>query len=77
MTDEHPGTVLFVDEVAGTEHSRPASDLPETIAWAVVDGVRVPVTRVVARMAGTSRVLRSYGADGRLLSSTVQVPRRR
>lgn len=77
MTHEHPGTIVFVDEAAGTEHSRAASEVPETIAWVVVDGDSWPVTRVVARMAGKQRVLRSYGVDGRLLSSTVQVPRRR
>ncbi len=75
MSHEHPGTILFVDETAGTEHLRPAAEVPETIAWALVGGVRVPVTRVVARVADKQRVLRSYGADGTLLSSTVQVRR--
>jgi hypothetical protein len=76
MTHEHPGQIVFVDETAGTERTRPVAEVPESIAWAEVDGERIPVTRVVARVAKTQRVIRSYGADGELLSSTVQVPRR-
>ena len=76
MTHEHPGQIVFVDETTVTGRVRSVTEVPVSIAWAEVDGERIPVTRVVARVARTQRVIRSYGADGELLSSTVQVPRR-
>ena len=72
---EHPGTIVFVDDASGTARTRSAAEVPETIAWATVDGERLPVVRVVAITVGPQRTLRSYGPDGRLLSSTVQVRR--
>ncbi|MEL6349927.1 MAG: hypothetical protein AAFV53_42890 [Myxococcota bacterium] len=71
----HPGTIVFVDETNGTERARPAAEVPDTVAWATVDGEKRAVVRVIAVTAGQQRTLRSYGTDGRLLSSTVQVRR--
>lgn len=73
MKPRHPGTVTFVDETAGTQTVEPASSVPETIAWAKKGGVDVPVVRVVAVTMGDRRTLNSYGQDGTLLSTTVQV----
>ncbi len=68
----HPGTITFVDPDGGSRE-RSVSDVPETIAWSTgPDGTATPVTRVVASMRGEQRLIRSYGADGALLSSTVQ-----
>ena len=68
----HPGEITFVDP-DGSSRVKPAADVPDTIAWAAdADGQPTPVTRVVASMRGQQRLIRSYGADGALLSSTVQ-----
>jgi hypothetical protein len=72
----HPGTILFEDADTGTTHTRTVDAVPERIAWADVEGGREPVVRVVSTMRGQQRTIRSYGADGALLSSTVQRPRR-
>lgn len=74
--NQHPGMIVFVDAERGTERQRPAAEVPETVAWATVDGERIPVARVVSTAAGDQRTLRSYAEDGRLLTSTVQVRRR-
>lgn len=76
MSTPHPGTIVFADETAGTQHERPASEVPESVAWAELAGERVPVTRVVSHTNGDQRTIRSYAADGRLLASTVQVRKR-
>lgn len=70
----HPGQIVFVDADAGTEQVKPAAQVPESIAFAVVDTERVPVTKVVSNLRGAQRVIRSYGADGQLLRSTIQAP---
>ncbi len=68
----HPGTIVFVDAETGTERSEPAAQVPESIAFAQVDGQAIPVVRVVAAVEGPHRTIRSYGIDGRLLSTTYQ-----
>ncbi len=71
----HPGSIVFEDANSGTANTRSADAVPDSIAWAMVDGERCPVVRVVATTQGRKRTLRSYGSDGALLSSTVQVRR--
>ncbi|MCA9544480.1 MAG: hypothetical protein KC613_08820 [Myxococcales bacterium] len=71
---EHPGEITFVDEDAGTERARPAAEVPASVAFVTVDGATVPVVRVVSRMRGPQRVIRSYGPEGQLLSTTLQAP---
>lgn len=66
---KHPGTITFVekgkpDEVLSVE------EVPETVAFYEEGPRRVPVVRVVAELVGTKRVIRSYGADGALLTTT-------
>ncbi len=65
MTAVH--RIRFEDATKGTVQERPADEVPDTVAW--VDGIAV--VRVVAEDRGDERVLRSYGADGALLQSTV------
>jgi len=68
----HPGTIVFVDESTGKEDSKPVAQVPESVAFALVDGRRESVVRVVARLGNGTRTLTSYGADGRVLSTLVQ-----
>jgi len=71
----HPGHIVFEDTDRGTSNTRSADTVPEGVAWATVDGEQCPVVRVVATTRGRKRTLRSYGIDGALLTSTVQVRR--
>ncbi len=72
---DHPGHIVFEDADADTRRRRPVDQVPDTIAWAQVDGRRLPVTRVVSRMRGDDRQIQCFGPDGALLSSTVQLRR--
>ncbi len=72
---EHPGTITFVDLDAGTSEARPASEVPEGIAWVTREGVRIPVVRIESTAVGGRREIHRYGPDGALLDSTVQAPR--
>ncbi len=69
----HPGTIVFVDETAGTEKSELASTVPDIIAFAQTLGGWAPAVRVVAVTHGNQRTLRSYGVDGALLCTTHQL----
>jgi hypothetical protein len=72
----HPGAVVFVDEQAKSEKTLPVAQVPERIAWGELDGQPVAVVRVVAVTGEGRRELFSYAADGRLVSTTLQlVPR--
>jgi hypothetical protein len=66
----HPGTIRFVDETNATEREEAASAVPASVAFATVNGEKVPVVKVVLSGAGDRREIRSYGADGALLSTT-------
>ena len=70
----HPGVITFVDEDQGTESQVSADSVPEGIAFVWSPEGSVPVVRVVSHLRGAQRVIRSYGADGALLESTVQAP---
>jgi hypothetical protein len=72
---EHPGTITFVDRDTGTVEEKPASDIPEGIAWVERDGVRIPVVRVESGKVGEAREILRYGPDGALLDTTVSAPR--
>jgi hypothetical protein len=64
---KHPGTVELVDEERGTTKSMAVKDVPPQLAF--VDGR--PVVKVIRSKRGTETVLRCYGEDGTLLSTTV------
>ena len=68
----HPGTVTFVDVAEKSERTLSVSEVPDTIAWATVNGARVAVVKVVALTHGARRELQSFAADGRLLMTTYQ-----
>ena len=66
----HPGSIRFVDETAATERVESADKVPPSIAFVTVNGVQVPVVKVVFSGSGERREIRSFGADGQLLSTT-------
>jgi hypothetical protein len=68
-TGGHPGTIVFVD-ADGSERSQPASEVPDAIAWATVNGTRVPVVRVVRTGTSQRIEIARYGADGQVLERT-------
>lgn len=70
----HPGTVAFLDRDTGVHTVTPVAELPESIAWAMVGDVKVPVVRVESTAAGGRREIFRYGADGALLDTTVAGP---
>lgn len=69
----HPGSIVFVDAQAKTEKTLPVAQVPERIAWGELEGQPVAVVRVVATTGEGRRELHSYAADGRLVSTTVQL----
>ena len=71
MKPEHPGTIVFVDGNAGTEETRDATAVPEGIRFARTDGGWVPVVRVVKDRSGDRVEIKSYDAEGRLVSTTI------
>lgn len=64
---KHPGKIEMVDAERDTSHTVDAAGAPPSVAF--VDGR--PVTKIVKSRRGDDVVLRSYGADGALLSTTV------
>lgn len=73
-TPAHPGTILFVDENSGKEHSRPISEVPEQLRFAQdASGQMIPVVKVVAHAVGQQRTIREYGPNGEMLRSTIQI----
>jgi hypothetical protein len=73
-TTPHPGSIEFVDETLQSTEVVAADSVPDSIAWYNDGHGRRPVVRVVAHMRGDQRILRSYGANGALLQTTIQVP---
>jgi hypothetical protein len=72
MTTSHPGTITYVDADAQTQKVQSAADVPEPLRFADTTSGKVPVVKVVARIAGGQRFIREYGPNGELLRSTVQ-----
>lgn len=68
-----PTPTITVVDVDGHERSVARAEVDDAIAFVTVNGVRVPVARVVAVATPTGRRLESYDAAGRLLNSLVQV----
>jgi hypothetical protein len=65
---KHPG-IVFVDD-DGSERSEPAWDLPESIAWATLDGERIPVVRVEQTGSGDFIEITRFGPDRRFVDRT-------
>ena len=70
----HPGTVVFVDLDTGEESPLPVAEVPESIAWGLVEGRRVAVVRVESRARGGSREIVRYADGGVLVDTTVGGP---
>lgn len=64
---KHPGSIEMVDEESGKKHAVDANSAPREVAF--VGGQAV--VRIVKSRRGDQVVLRSYGVDGALLSTTV------
>ena len=72
----HPGTITLVDLDEGTSRDEPVSAVPESLAWVVVDGQKVAVTRIESRQRPDgSREIVKRAADGTSLEVTVSAPR--
>jgi hypothetical protein len=72
----HPGTITLVDLDEGTSREEPVSAVPESLAWVVVDGEKVAVTRIESRQRPDgSREIIKRAADGTSLEVTVSAPR--
>ena len=63
----HPGTIELVDDDKGTTERVPASAVPQTVAFIGDDAV----VRIVHSTHEGRHTIRSYGADGQLLATTV------
>lgn len=75
--DTHPGTIRFTDHVDEREWTKEAAEVPQVIAWKDLDGVWHAVTRVDITGSAQRREIKSFGAQGEFLSTTVQSPPRR
>lgn len=64
---KHPGQIEMVDEETGKRHAVAAASAPPEVAF--VGGQAV--VRIVKSRRGSEVLLRSFGADGALLSTTV------
>lgn len=62
----HPGTILFVDTVKGTEVRRALEEVPRGLMF--VSGT--PVTRILIVGGSQMRELVCFGADGTFLQRT-------
>lgn len=71
-TPRHPGTIVFAEAGKKEEQVKQASEVPESIAFVREGGALVPVVRVVAEVIDDQRIIKSYGADGRVLQTTYQ-----
>lgn len=68
----HPGKITFCQVGSDKEDVVAFTDVPESIAFAPDGEDLVPVVRVQAITSGDRREIRSFGVDGRLLSTTYQ-----
>ena len=71
---EHPGTILFDDQVDNRQWVEKADEVPQTMAWFDSDGILTPV--VLIKITGTVERQRitKYGEDGEFLETTIQLP---
>jgi hypothetical protein len=70
----HPGQIEYIDGNSDrVVKVLTASEVPEAARFAPTTKGLVPVTRVVATIAGDERTIREYGPDGQFLRSTIQI----
>ena len=70
----HPGEIVHDDKVDGRTWTVKASEVPDTIAWVDVNGVREPVVRIEITGTREQRRITKFGRDGQMLESTIQAP---
>lgn len=70
----HPGEIVHDDKVDGRSWTVKASEVPETIAWVTVNGVREPVVRIEITGTREQRRFTKFGRDGQMLETTIQAP---
>ena len=65
--------IVFLDHDAGTEEIRLSSEVPESIAFKMLDGQTVPVRQIETRTRGDEFLITYYGSGKRFLESTIMV----
>jgi hypothetical protein len=68
----HPGHITFCQVGSDKEDVVTFTEVPESVAFARDGENLVPVVRVEALTAGDRREIKSYSAEGKLLSTTYQ-----
>lgn len=76
--EQHPGKIVYEDKVAGRVWTEHAEDLPQSVAWAEIDGKWIPVLKIRMTGSASRREITSYGPNDKFLKTTVltQRPRR-
>ena len=67
----HPGTIVIENQLDGTRQEQPIDQVPDDVAFVELDGLPVPVVRIVLSGHGDQRRIECFGEDGRLLAVTV------
>lgn len=63
--------IVFEDADRGTSEPVPRAEVPESVAFCVVDGARVAVARTVKRSVQGRIFIEAFDAEGRLLQRVV------
>lgn len=66
----HPGAIAMVEQPGGGERLKKASEVPDSVAWGLIDGKPVPVVRVVRRRQGVSETITRYGPGLQFIDRT-------
>jgi hypothetical protein len=69
--DQHPGEIVFEDNVENRTYSRRATEVPVTIAWVKLEGTWVPVVNIVITGVGHVREITNFGPNGQFLNRTL------
>jgi hypothetical protein len=69
--EQHPGTILHVDESEGRTWSSFAAEVPPTIAWVKVGEQWQAVVRIVITGTTARRCITKFGRDGAMLETTI------
>ena len=69
---QHPGIVAMVNHPDGGERQVPVAEVPESIAWGLIDGRPVPVVRVVRRRQGITDTITRYGPGLQFIDRTTR-----
>jgi hypothetical protein len=71
---KHPGKIVFVDGITQqVVKERSASEVPFNVRFIETEDGLVPVVKIVNFTTLEQQIIRQYGPDDQLLSSTVQI----